>query len=288
MIKKIPAQVKTWIYLCGGNLFYSLSLCLFLTGNNIAAGGLAGIAVVLRKFIPLGVGVLTLLMNIPILISAVFVNGWRYTVDTIIAAFLYSFIVDVFGNLPTLTSDPITAAIFGGVLYGIGMALLTIGNASVGGTDLVCRLLNKGFPFISVAKMSLLIDGSVVLLAMVVFGNVEVGLYAVLTIAVCSFVADKIVMGIDRGNVCMIVTDKEASEVANPLMKAIGRAVTRWEGNGMYSGAERNVLIVAIRPKEVHNVKRLIQKLDSGAFVLIIPATELIGGNFSSLMNKSQ
>lgn len=284
-MKNISSHQRTWCYICAGNLLYALALSLFLTGNNIAAGGLAGIAVAICKFVPLGVGTLTLIMNIPILISAVFINGWVYTVDTIVAAIIYSLTVEILGRLPTLTQDPLMAAIFGGLLYGLGMSMLTIGEGSVGGTDLLCRLLNKKFPFLSVAKLSLFIDGGVVVLAMVVFGNVGVGLYAIITIYVCSTVADKVIYGIRRGNICVIVTDKDSYQIANPLMEATGRAVTKWHGNGMYTGEDKNVLMMAIRPKEVYEVEKLLKRIDPDVFVVVISASKLIGGHFMDAMS---
>ncbi len=274
--------MKSWGFLMGGNLLYALALALFLTGNNIAAGGVAGIAVVLCGFLPLGVGMLTLAMNIPILVSAVVIKGWRYTAGTIAAAFLYSFTVEILDRImPTLTREPLVAAVFGGVLYGIGMTLLTVGNVSVGGTDLLCRLLNEKIPSLSVARLSLFIDGGIVVLAMLVFGNVEVGLYAIVTIFVCSTVADRVLLGIGRGSICLVVSGKEAEEIAAPLMEKLGRAVTRWSGNGMYTGENRNVLMVAVRPREVFQVKTLLKELDPSAFVVVVPANELIGGRFN-------
>lgn len=284
MMKHISNRGKTWIYICGGNLLYALSLSLFLTRNNIAAGGLAGVAVTVASFIPLGVGVITLLLNIPILIAAIFVNGWVYTADTIAAAVLYSFTVEVLGKLPTLTDDPLVASIFGGLLYGVGMSLLTIGNGSVGGTDLLCRLLNKKFPFLSVARLCLMVDGAVVIFAMLVFGNVEVGLYAIITLFVCSMVGDKVILGLKQGRICIIVSSKEAEEIAVPLMNVTGKAVTRWGGNGMYTGENRNVLMMAIRPREVYEVKGLLKEIDSEAFVVVVSAKELIGGNFNDIL----
>ena len=281
-MKKELGSLRSWGFLMGGNLLYALALALFLTGNNIAAGGLAGIAVVLCSFLPLGVGMLTLVMNIPILASAVVIKGWRYTIGTIVAAFLYSFKVEILDRMmPTLTNEPLVAAIFGGVLYGIGMTLLTVGNVSVGGTDLLCRLLNEKIPSLSVARLSLFIDGGIVVLAMLVFGNVEVGLYAIVTIFVCSTVADRVLLGIGRGSICLVVSGKDAKEIANPLMEKLGRAVTRWDSNGMYTGEERNVLMVAVRPREVFQVKTLLKELDPSAFVVVVPANELIGGHFS-------
>lgn len=280
-MNRVSMHFRKWFYVLMGNLLYALALSLFLTANKIAAGGLAGIAVVLSSIVPIGVGVMTFIMNVPILISAGFMNGWLYTLDTMIAAVMYSVTVELFSALPVLTTDPMVAAIFGGFLYGIGMAFLTIGNGSVGGTDLLCRLLHKKIPFVSVAKMSLFIDGGIVIFAMFVYGNVEVGLYAVITIVVCSFVADRVILGIERGSICMIISAKGEHELARPLMDNLGSAVTRWSGNGMYSGDDKNIFIVAIRPREVHSVKKLLKNIDPHAFVIVITANELIGGNFS-------
>lgn len=284
-MKNISNRQRTWCYVCAGNLLYALALSLFLTENQIAAGGLAGIAVAIDSFIPFSVGMITLLLNIPILISAVFINGWIYTVDTIVAAILYSITVEILDKLPTLSNDPLIAAIFGGILYGIGMTMLTIGNGSVGGTDLLCRLLNKCFPFLSVAKLSMLIDGAIVIFAMAVFHNVEVGLYAIITIFVCSTISDKLIFGIKQGTICIVVTAMESDKIAIPLMEVTGRAVTGWNGNGMYTGEERNILMLAIRPREVYEVKKLLKKIDSEAFVIVVAASELIGGNFYNVMD---
>lgn len=283
-MKNISNRQKTWLYVLGGIACYAAALGLFLADNNIAAGGVAGIAVVLNSFLPVSVGTLTLFMNIPILISAIYINGWRYTADTFIAAMIYSVTVEIFGHLPTLTTDPVVAAIFGGVFYGLGMSLLTIGNGSLGGTDLLCRLINKLFPFLSVPKLVLLIDGAIVVFSMIAFGNVEVGLYAIIALFVCSLVGEKVIYGIRQGSICMIITPKDAHEIADPLMESMGRAVTKWTGNGMYSGENRNILMVAIRPKEVFEVKKLLKQIDPAAFVTVIPANELIGGNFSDIM----
>ena len=197
-------------------------------------------------------------------------------------ATLYSGAIWLFEGLPTLTDDPTVAAVFGGAIYGVGMALLTIGNGSTGGTDLLNRLLIKRFPTMSVGKMSVVLDGAVVVLSMFVSGSIEIGLYAIITIFICSVISDRIVLGFDRGCICMIVTSIDAHQVADPLMKALGRAVTRLPGTGMYSNAERNMLILAMKPSEVPRVKALLPSLDPGAFVMLLPANELIGGNFNS------
>ncbi len=281
-ISKRRAAVKGWLYTLGGILLYALALDLFLVGNNIAAGGISGVAVVLNQFLPINVATLIYLMNIPILLVALISNGWKYAAGAIIGATLYSGAIWFFEDLPTLTYNPTVAAVFGGAIYGVGMALLTFGNGSTGGTDLLNRLLIKKFPAMSVGKMSIFLDGAVVIFAMIAFGNIESGLYAIITIFVCSIISDRVVLGFDQGCICMIITSVDAETVAYPLMKALGRAVTRLAGTGMYTGAERNMLILAMKPSEVPKVKVLLPTLDPGAFVMLLPANELIGGNFNS------
>ena len=272
----------------GGILMYSLALDLFLVGHDIAAGGLSGIAVVLRQYLPLRVGTMVFIMNLPILAAAMFLNGWRYTLTTVVGTVLYSLVTDLLSFLPTLTTDPLAAALFGGVMYGVGMALLTVGNGSTGGTDLLMRLLVKRFPNFSQGKMSAIIDGSVIVLAMISFGNVEVGLYAIITLMVCSFVCDRILTGFKRGSLCIVVTSHPAHEVADPLMKALGRGVTDLNGTGMYSDTARSVLLVAMRPQELFKVKSIIQDLDRDAFVMMLGANELVGGNFHSHLLRTR
>lgn len=279
-MEKINPRIRGWLFTLGGILLYALSLDLFLAGNNIAAGGISGIAVVLRNIIPLSVGTMVFIMNIPILIAALIINGRKYTAGAIVGSSIYSLAVEMLSHFPLLTDEPIVASLYGGAIYGAGMAMLTMGNGSTGGTDLLSRLLVKKIPSMSMGKMSLFTDGSVVILAMIVYGNVEVGLYAVITILVCSFVCDRIILGFKRGCMCMIITSHDSREISDTLMQVLGRGITRIYGTGMYSGSDRSVLIVAVRQQEVPKVKYLLSGIDEQAFVIMLSANELIGGNF--------
>lgn len=281
-------SVKNWLCILGGILLYALALDLFLVGNNIAAGGISGVAIVLTNFMQLDVGTLIFIMNVPILIAALLMNGWKYTVGAIVASALYSFSIGALSFLPTITSNPLVAAVFGGAVYGAGMALLAFGNGSTGGTDLINRLLIKKFPRISLGKMSLAVDGSVVLFAIIAFRNIESGLYAIITLFVCSLVADRIVLGFDRGCLCMIVTSQDPVVVSAALMSRMKRAVTKVSGMGMYASSERSVLFVAVRPQEAPTVKDILSETDPEAFVMVLPANEVLGGSFRTLSARDR
>lgn len=282
LFRTYPA-VRNWLCILLSTLLYALSLNLFLAGNDIAAGGLAGIATVLTNLIPLPISALIFLMNVPLLLISLGVKGWKFTRNTIVTAVLYSLVVELTSFLPTMTDDPLVATVFGGGMYGLGMALLVVANGSTGGTDLINRILITYFPNMSVGKMSMVVDGAVVIFAMVVFRNIEVGLYAILTICVCSMMADKALLGFEKGNLCLIITSRSAHEVADPLMAGFHRAVTQVDGVGMYAGISRNILLVGLRPHEVPKLKELLSRIDASAFVVVIPATEMLGSNFKAL-----
>lgn len=280
--------VKAWFCILAGIVLYALALNIFLIGNDIAAGGISGIAIVLAKFLPLNVAAMIFAMNVPILLTALFMNGWRYTIGTIVASVLYTLAVQAFSVLPTITDNPLVAAVFGGALYGAGMALLVRGNGSTGGTDLINRLLVKRFPGISLGKMALFVDGGIVIFAIITFRNIEVGLYAIITICVCSYVADRIVLGFDRGCLCMVVTSRDPQTVSAKLMQQMKRAVTKVAGVGMYSATERSVLFIAVRPQEALKVKEILSIEDPDAFVMVLPANEVLGGGFRTLSMNSK
>ena len=277
------AFAASFCWFMAGNLLYSLALNLFLVDNKIAAGGISGLAMSLNTLFPIRVGTLIFLMNIPLLIASVFIKGKRFTLITLLSSSIHSLTVNLTDVLPTLTNDRLVASMFGGVMYGLGLVCLVRANTSSGGTDLLNRLMVVKFPQISVGKMSMLIDGTVVVIAMLVFGDVQVGLYAIITLYISSIFADKVMGGFDRADLCFVITDRDAAELAGDLMKSMNRAVTKIDATGMYMGTERSVLMIALRPGETFRMKREVSRMDPNAFVVVAYANEVLGGGFKHL-----
>ena len=277
-------RIASLLWFIAGIVMYSMALNLFLIGNNIAAGGFSGLAMVLTAVMPLKVGTFMFLMNVPLLILSVFVKGVRFTLSTLLCTVLYSGFLNATDFLPTLTNDPLVASMFGGVMYGIGLVCFVRAGTSSGGTDLINRLLLTKFPQISVGKMGMIIDSTVVVLAMVAFGNVQVGLYAIITLYICSVFADKIMGGFDRADLCFVITDQDPAMIASGLMKVLNRAVTKIDATGMYKGTDRSVLMMVVRPGETFRMKREVAALDPNAFVVVAYANEVLGGGFKHLV----
>ena len=159
------------IYFCLGIAFYVLALRLFFVDNHIAAGGFTGIATIINYLVPIPMGTINFLMNLPLILIALKVMGWRYTLKTMLAMTFFSIILNLAASIPVATHDRFAASVFGGIFYGLGAVSLLHAKASTGGTDLVCRILLRYFRGMSLGRMFLLIDGMCVILAVIVFGN---------------------------------------------------------------------------------------------------------------------
>ena len=118
-----------------GISFYVLALRLFFIDNHIAAGGLSGIATVLNYVIPISVGNLIFLLNLPLILVATIVMGWRYTAKTMLVMTCFVMLLNLAEIIPVITEDRFAASVIGGIFNGIGAVALLRGKASAGGTD---------------------------------------------------------------------------------------------------------------------------------------------------------
>lgn len=286
MEQKTKQYCKRFIYFLLANLCYALAINLFLVPHNIAAGGFVGVATVINYVVPIPIGLTIFLMNIPFFIIALKVKGVMYTVLTILSSSVYSMFIDLTAFLPVATENPLVAAIFGGVIYGFGAVLFMMANASSGGTDLVARLLVTKFKSMSIGKMFLVVDGSVAILSILVQKNLEAGLFAITTIFICSKVNDAIINGFDFASLFFIITEKDPSIIANTIMPRLTRGVTSLQGRGMFTGQDRNVLMVAVKKSETYKVKEIISQVDENAFVVVAQANEVLGGGFKEVVAK--
>ncbi len=282
----LVAWVKKWlekpVYFILSNVFYALAIQLFYFPNDIAAGGMAGIATVLTQLIPVSLGVLVFLMNIPFAIWAVFVFGWAYSLKTVLALAVYGVFVDALSSLPPLTDNLLVAALFGGVLSALGAVCIIKAGTSAGGTDLIAKLLRNYFPHLSLGTFFLIINGLSVLFAMVVFGSIELGLIAIIAVYVTSYVTDKILTGVERACLCYVITQEEPSEISASISQKLNRSVTLQKGVGMYHKTDRNILMVVVKPREIILLKRVATEYDPNSFVVIAHASEVLGGGFSN------
>jgi uncharacterized membrane-anchored protein YitT (DUF2179 family) len=286
--KKIKMkQVRNIILVILGNACYALSFNMFLLGNNIAPGGFSGIAAIINYLTGISVGGLVFVMNIPLFIISYRKMGKKFIIKSIFSVAVLSVLLDAFAILPIVTTDRLMASLYGGAIMGIGVGFSYIANAAAGGTELLSRLIIRYVKNLTMGKMMLLADGFVVLMAIVVYGNIESGLYAAMTVYLTSKVADGFIGGFDYANICYIVTDYP-TEVSEVLMEATGRGVTNLKGTGMYTNQPRPVLMMVIKKTELVKVKELINMVDANAFFIVSEALEVLGQGFKTLSDKKE
>lgn len=268
-----------------GSALTALGLSVFTVPNQIAPGGISGVATAIAHLIRVPVGTLTLLFNIPLMIVAWRKLGIKPLVKTIVATVLLSVLIDVFALLvPGYTNNELLAAVMGGGLIGAGLGLLLIRGISTGGTDLIGLMLFKISPGLSMGQLLMVIDTAVVLFAVAVFRNIEVALYSVVTLFVTSKAIDAIQQGVDHAKVIYIVTD-QTEPLVQRLAHEMGRGVTILPARGGFTGKEKAVLMTIARRSEVSPTLQAIRALDPRAFTILSDATEVHGEGFKEMQD---
>ncbi|MDL2257778.1 YitT family protein [Eubacteriales bacterium OttesenSCG-928-K08] len=280
MKNRFVSLVLDGVLIVLGSALTALGLAVFTIPNNIAPGGLSGISTALAHVTGLSVGVLTLLLNIPLLIIAWKQLGIKMLSKTIFATVLLSVLTDLFSVfIPPYTNDKLLAALFGGGVTGIGMGLLLARGISTGGTDLIGLMLYRKKPSLSMGQLLLLIDAVVVLFAVIVFRNIDVALYSVVTLTVASKVIDMLQQGADHAKVIYIIT-KRPEAILQKIATELGRGITVLPAKGGFSGEDKSMLMTIARRNEIAQTLQIIRTLDPDAFTILSDATAVYGEGF--------
>ena len=269
-----------------GAVIYALAFDWFVAPNQIAMGGVTGLAQIVNALVPvLPVGVLSILVNVPLFLAGWRLLGGRLLVSSLYAMAVSSLAIDVIAWMHTFPPmDPILATLYGGAGMGVGLGLVFSQGATTGGTDIIGKLLKLKFPWLPIGKLVMIPDMVVVILAAVVFGTVNAALYGLIQMYLLSKVMDMILYGWDTSRVAYIITDRWEETVQGLL--DMNRGVTLLQGKGAYTGAEKQVLLVAFRQRELVPIKRRLREIDPKAFFIVCDAHEILGEGFGDYQKE--
>ena len=269
-----------------GAVIYALAFDWFVAPNQIAMGGVTGLAQIVNALVPvLPVGVLSILVNVPLFLAGWRLLGGRLLVSSLYAMAVSSLAIDVIAWMHTFPPmDPILATLYGGAGMGVGLGLVFSQGATTGGTDIIGKLLKLKFPWLPIGKLVMIPDMVVVILAAVVFGTVNAALYGLIQMYLLSKVMDMILYGWDTSRVAYIITDRWEETVQGLL--DMNRGVTLLQGKGAYTGAEKQVLLVAFRQREIVPIKRMLREIDPKAFFIVCDAHEILGEGFGAYQQE--
>ena len=255
----------------------------FLIPNNIAPGGLTGVATILNYLAGWPVGITALVLNIPLFLIGYRTMGKVFAFRSLVATALFTILIDILPLKP-VSEDPLLGTLFGGVVLGIGLGLILRGGATTGGSDMIARMVHRRFSFITVGMFLFALDFLVVLAAAIFIGGTQ-ALYAMIDIYVCSRVIDAVMVGFGGNKACFVMTDAW-QKVTGRVLNEIERGCTLLEAKGAYSGTSRPVVMCVMSRQEMTALKRIVQEEDEKAFMFITEAHEALGEGFSRLDGK--
>lgn len=265
-----------------GSAIFSVALNMFAVPNSIVLGGLTGLGTIVNHFFSsVPIGSFIFLLNVPLFISAKLFLKKGALSRTVVATVIFSSLIDIGASfIPPYTGDIMLTCIFCGILSGLGLALVFLTGATTGGTDIIAMLIKSRKPNFSMGKTMLVLDGLIVLLSGVAYGEIEAIMYALIVIFLTSKVIDYVLYGAEHSKMLMIVSDK-SREIADVIMADFMRGVTLLQGRGGFSGKQKEVLWCTVRASQVRNINRTVRMIDPGAFTVICDAGEVIGEGFS-------
>lgn len=283
MNKNLLRILKNYSLVTIGSILYAAGVSLFLGPNELASGGVSGIAIIINSvFDILPTGAWVIIFNIPIMIAGVWKLGAKILLPTFYALALSSGVMTLLELfLPPLTENILLACVGGSVLVAAGIGLVFRGGATTAGTDIIVKLLRLKFPHISTGAIFLFTDGLICLASGIVFGDIDKAIYAGIAVFLQMNVLNTVLYGSDEARMVYIISDYD-KEIAERLLKEVDAGATFLHGNGAYTGKERKVLMCALKMRSLPQAREIIKQVDSDAFVIVTKATNVFGEGFKS------
>ncbi|WP_196000918.1 YitT family protein [Clostridium sp. 1001271B_151109_B4] len=276
-------NIREFALITIGILLVAISVVYFFDPNNIAAGGITGLAIVINHYVPfISIGPLVLMMDAVLFIIALIVLGAKFGAKTIYSSVLLStsmWVMQTFIPI-NITNDLMLATIFGTLISAGGMAIVFNANASTGGTDIIAKILNKFF-HIEIGKSLLMVDFLVTLLGAITFG-INIGLYGLLSVIINGIVIDNIIAGFKTKSEITIISDKN-KEISKFILNDLERGCTFIKGVGGFTGKDTALLYTVLDRSEFVKLKNKIKEIDKNAFITVGEVHEVMGEGFMGI-----
>lgn len=260
-----------------------IALEFFFFPNQIASGGVSGLALVINNMIGIETGIVMIICNIILFILAFVLIGGSFGIKSMYAAFGLSFVLSIMekaGITFAITDNLMLASIFGSALLALGTTIMLTQDATTGGTSITAKILNK-YCNIDFGKALLICDSIVILLAMYTFG-IELALFGLLSVYLTGTLIDKFIDGLNKSRQVMVFTGHEKL-VANYIIKDIDRGCTVFYGKGGYTGKDNCVILTILTRSQFIKLKQFIKNNDPDAFITVNETSEVLGKGFKSL-----
>ena len=277
--------LKDIILLAIGAYIISLGTNMFLLPYKMTTGGASGIATIMYYIANIPMGVTILIVNLPLFLFAIIKLGKVFTIKTIISTVLLSVFLEVFKYdqiIARNSVDLLIACIFGGLICGIGLSLTFKAGASSGGSDLLAQLIYKLTSVQSLSQVLLAIELVIISAVIVVFQDLNIGLYSIISMFISTKVIDIVFEGVNNTKVATIIT-KKTDAVVEPILTELKRGATITNSIGAHTGEENTTITCIITRSQIAKLKQIIRENDSNAILYIYTVNEAIGKGFKNI-----
>ena len=264
-----------------GNVFYAFVIKLFLLPGNLMTGGTTGIGLVVKHFTGASISGFVLAFNIVMLIVGVIFLGKKFALTTILSSFTYPIALEaanhIFGDL-VITDNPMLNTIFAGLGIGIGLGIVIRTGASTGGMDIPPLILNKYFKI--PVSVSLNAFDICILLGQAILIPPEMLLYGVILVITYTTVLNKVLL-LGGSKMEVKIISRNPEPIRQAIIGHLDRGLTILRAEGGYSQKDRQVLLVVVSNRELHQLERIVKNIDPESFVIVSEVREVRGRGFS-------
>ena len=254
--------------------------------NNIVSGGISGIAQIVNLLTGFPIGVLTILCNIPLFALAWRRLGRRFVLTTGLCMLVSSVTIDLLEPIARpLTTDPMLAAVYGGVFKGAGYGVVYTTGATSGGMDIPARILRRRYPHINFSTFTLGINAVIIVAFAVIFRRFDSCMYTLICMYISSKVISLILYGPINSRLCYIISER-SDELRHAITERLGRGATMLQAHGAWSGREEQVILCVVKPPQIGRLRKMVREIDEHAFLVVSDARSVYGQGFESILEE--
>ena len=280
-MEKVKHKVGWILATLAGSALFSAGFAPFLEPNAMNSGGISGLAMVIVELLGVGsVGGLTILFNLPLFLLGGMKIGKRFFLGSTLGTLVSSVLIDLIASFPAPEVEPLIAALYGGVVCGLGLGIVFVSGTSTGGADILVRLLKLKWRNVPIGQISMCFDAVVVVLTGLVFRDIQSALYSGVTVFLTGKVIDAVVYRFDYSKVVLIISPQYEA-IARAIGERLDRGATFLHGEGSYSHRETKVVLAAVKRQQITELKELVMELDPKAFLIVQEAHQVLGDGFA-------
>lgn len=265
------------LFMIIGTILVAVALEIFLVPNHIIDGGIVGISIIVSHLSGIPLSIFLVLLNLPFVILGYKQIGKTFAISTTFSVVLMSIGTSLLHSVQAITIDPLLAAVFGGIVLGIGVGLVIRSGGSLDGTEIVAIVFTKKTPF-SVGEIVMFFNLFILASAGFVF-SWDRAMYSLIAYFIAFKMIDITIEGLDQSKSVWIISDEYAA-IGDSITSRLGRGVTYLKGEGAYTGDEKKVIFSVITRLEEAKLKNIVEELDPRAFLAIGNIHDVKGGRF--------